>query len=279
VPSAPSPPEESDALPVLDPEEALADESPGAAEDEPAADETFEPAMVAEPLAPPVFRPPPSPEPPTLVPGAPRVQTGPPRPPRTAAPLQPQDAWAEAVPFELAPPGEPRPPQQPAAPLTSTFSLLRADLAETNALKIYVQAARASATGLFFFDLEDRTTTLYMRRGNPESAESTHASDAIGPFLLAQRLATPEQVARAEKEAVKFGNDVLAALFTMGAVNPGLVFPALAQRAADILLGAYLSPRGSFASRPSSYRRARWCRSETAGVSWRRWSGGYRSPI
>jgi hypothetical protein len=45
---------------------------------------------------------------------------------------------------------------------------------------------------------------------------------------------------------MKYGNDVLAALFTLGAVNPGLVFPALAQRAADILLRAYLSPRGSF---------------------------------
>jgi len=160
--------------------------------------------------------------------------------------LQPEDAWAEAVPFELAPPGAPKPPARAPAPVTSTFSLLRADLAETNALKIYVQAARAGATGLFFFDLEDRTATLYMRRGNPESAESTHESDAIGPFLLAQRLATSEQVARAEKEAVKYGNDVLAALFTLGAVNPGLVFPALAQRAADILLHAYLSPRGSF---------------------------------
>ena len=135
---------------------------------------------------------------------------------------------------------------QAAAPLTSTFSVLRADLAETNALRIYAQAARAGATGLFLFDLEDRTTTLYMRRGNPESAESTHASEAIGPFLLAQRLATQEQVTRAEKEALKYGNDVLAALFTLGAVNPGLVFPALAQRAADILLHAYLSPRGSF---------------------------------
>ena len=39
---------------------------------------------------------------------------------------------------------------------------------------------------------------------------------------------------------------MLAALFTLGAVNPGLVFPALAQRAADILLHAYLAPRGSF---------------------------------
>jgi len=139
-----------------------------------------------------------------------------------------------------------KPPARAPAPVTSTFALLRADLAETNALRIYVQAARAGATGLFFFDLEDRTATLYMRRGNPESAESTHASDAIGPFLLAQRLATQEQVTRAEKEAVKYGNDVLAALFTLGAVNPGLVFPALAQRAADILLRAYLSSRGSF---------------------------------
>ena len=196
-------------------------------------------AAPLEPTAPPARVSPASDAPPVL------TSTPLNRPPGRA-PLQPEDAWAEAVPFELAPPGETRPPARAPAPLTSTFDLLRADLAETNAVKIYVQGARAGATGLFFFDLEDRTTTLYLRRGNPESAESTHDSDAIGPFLVAQRLATSEQVARAEKEAIKYGNDVLAALFTLGAVNPGLVFPALAQRAADILLRAYLSPRGSF---------------------------------
>ncbi|HEY1335512.1 MAG TPA: hypothetical protein VGF31_14715, partial [Myxococcaceae bacterium] len=196
----------------------------------------------------PAARPPPPPaaaRPPAASPSPPVLTTAPPQP-VGGSPLRPEDAWAEAVPFELAPPGTSKPPARAPAPVTSDFSLVRADLAETNALRIYVQAARAGATGLFFFDLEDRTATLYMRRGNPESAESTHASDAIGPFLLAQRLATQEQVSRAEKEAVKYGNDVLAALFTLGAVNPGLVFPALAQRAADILLRAYLSSRGSF---------------------------------
>ncbi len=178
-----------------------------------------------------------------------------PQAPRRARPRFPtlltaDEPWAEAVPFELAPPGAPKPPPRAVAPVTSTFSVLRADLGDSNALKIYVQGARAGATGLFFFDLEDRTTTLYMRRGNPESAESTHASDAIGPFLVSQRLATTEQVARAEREAMKFGNDVLAALFTLGVVNPGLVFPALAQRAADILLQAYLAPGGSFRFEP-----------------------------
>ena len=212
------------------------------------------PVLTAAPIQPLTPTPPPapprtptgtSPAPPVLT-AAPLRPPSPTPPPPAASPLQPEDAWAEAVPFELAPPGAPKPPPRTAAPLTSTFSLLRADLAETNALKVYAQGARAGATGLFFFDLEDRTTTLYMRRGNPESAESTHASDAIGPFLVAQRLATAEQVARAEREAIKYGNDVLAALFTLGAINPGLVFPALAQRAADLLLRAYLSPRGSF---------------------------------
>jgi hypothetical protein len=148
--------------------------------------------------------------------------------------------------FELAPPGPPRAPSQSATPLTSTFALLRADLAERNALRIYAEGARANATGLLFFDLPDRTITLYLRRGNPESAESTHAEDGVGPFVLAQRLATAEQVARAEREALRFGNDVLAALFTLGFVNPGLVFPALAQRAAGLLLRAYLAPSGYF---------------------------------
>ncbi|HUM13784.1 MAG TPA: DnaJ domain-containing protein [Myxococcaceae bacterium] len=217
---------------------APADRPPGAVARPPGA------SVPAQPVA----APPPAPggtAPPILTAAPVQPLTSAPPPP-TTAPLQPEDAWAEAMPFELAPPGAPKPPPRAAAPLTSTFGLLRADLAETNAVRIYVQGARAGATGLFFFDLEDRTATLYMRRGNPESAESTHTSDAIGPFLVAQRLATQEQVARAEREALKYGNDVLAALFTLGAVNPGLVFPALAQRAADILLHAYLSPRGSF---------------------------------
>ena len=202
------------------------------------------PVLTSAPLEPPTAPPPAAPR----GPAPPVLTAAPVTPPTLSAPdpFSPQDAWAEAVPFELAPPGASKAPTRAPAPVTSTFSLLRADLAETNALKIYAQGARAGATGLFFFDLEDRTTTLYMRRGNPESAESTHASDAIGPFLVAQRLATTEQVARAEQEAIKYGNDVLAALFTLGAVNPGLVFPALAQRAADILLSAYLAPRGSF---------------------------------
>jgi tetratricopeptide (TPR) repeat protein len=108
------------------------------------------------------------------------------------------------------------------------------------------RGARTSATGLFFFNLPDRTITIYLRRGNPESAESTHGDDAIGPFLAANRLATAEQVSKGEREALKYGNDVLAALFTLGFVNPGLVFPALAQRAAALLLHAYLAPQGSF---------------------------------
>lgn len=231
----------------------------------------IEPAAPAPsvPEAPPV--PPPTPIAPVAS-AAGRTTGSMPRPPvLTATPLEPilqapggqsaptgapplldtDEPWGEALPFELAPPGSPKPPPHtPAPPLTSTFSVLRAELADTNALKVYVQGARAGATGLFFFDLEDRTTTLYMRRGNPESAESTHPSDAIGPFLVAQRLATPEQIARAEREAMKYGNDVLAALFTLGVVNPGLVFPALAQRAADILLQAYLAPRGSFRFEP-----------------------------
>ena len=236
-------------LPVIDPDAAVPEESidpsdagmavPDAPFVPPAG--AGPPILTTAPVEPPA---PPPPRPSTAAP--PVLTAAPPQPPRAVAPLQPEDAWAEAVPFELAPPGAPRPPVRAPAPVTSTFSLLRADLAETNALRIYIQAARASATGLFFFDLEDRTVTIYMRRGNPESAESTHDSEAIGPFLLAQRLASQEQIARAEKEAIKYGNDVLAALFTLGAVNPGLVFPALAQRAADILLRAYLSPRGSF---------------------------------
>ena len=174
----------------------------------------------------------------------PRTGTFPAMPPVISA--ENVEGWGAAVPFELAPPGETRPPQQTVQPLSSTFSVLRAELSETNALRIYAEGARAGATGLFFFDLPDRTITIYLRRGNPESAESTHSDDSIGPFLVAARLATTEQVTKGEREALKYGNDVLAAMFTLGLVNPGLVFPALAQRAAGLLLQAYLATKGSF---------------------------------
>jgi hypothetical protein len=198
----------------------------------------------------------PSPSPPVIsaptpAPPSSRPAPAPPSPPVLApepAPLPLDEADVAGAPpsFELAPPGAPRAPSQVATPLTSTFALLRADLAEKNALRIYAEGARVNATGLFFFDLPDRTITLYMRRGNPESADSTHAEDGVGQFVLAQRLATAEQVARADREAMRFGNDVLAALFTLGFVNPGLVFPALGQRAAGLLLRAYLAPSGHF---------------------------------
>ena len=207
---------------------------------EPASSGEARPRTRTFPAMPPVI----SPDAATSGEARPRTGTFPAMPPV----ISPEgvEGWGAAVPFELAPPGETRPPAQTVQPISSTFSILRAELADTNALRIYAEGARAGATGLFFFDLPDRSITIYLRRGSPESAESTHTDDAIGPFLAANRLATTEQVTKAEREALKYGNDVLAALFTLGFVNPGLVFPALAQRAAGLLLHAYLAPKGSF---------------------------------
>ena len=61
---------------------------------------------------------------------------------------------------------------------------------------------------------------------------------------------TAEQLKVAEKEKGRFGGEVLATLFALGLVNPGLVFPVLSQRAAALLLRAFLAPTGVFEYQP-----------------------------
>ena len=133
----------------------------------------------------------------------------------------------------------------PAAPGVA-FTVASGDLAEISAIRVYVQAAETNVTGLFTFQLADRAILVHFRKGNPEFADSTHPEDALEPYLNQAGLVTPEQVKVAEKEKGRFGGEVLATLFALGLVNPGLVFPALTQRAAALVLRAFLAPSGLF---------------------------------
>ncbi|MGO9831834.1 MAG: J domain-containing protein [Myxococcaceae bacterium] len=139
----------------------------------------------------------------------------------------------------------PRPPPAPAAP-GSSFMVASGELAEISAIRLYAQGAETNVTGLFTFELPDRSILLHFRKGNPELIDSTHPEDAVDAFLSKASVVTAEQLKVAQKEKGRFGGDVLATLFALGLVNPAVVFPALSQRAAALLLRAFLAPQGLF---------------------------------
>ncbi|MGO8968213.1 MAG: DnaJ domain-containing protein [Myxococcaceae bacterium] len=139
----------------------------------------------------------------------------------------------------------PRPPPA-AAPTGSSFMVASGELAEISAIRLYAQGAETNVTGLFTFELPDRTIVLHFRKGNPELIDSNHPEDAADVFLSKASVVTAEQLKVAQKEKGRFGGDVLATLFALGLVNPAVVFPALTQRAAALLLRAFLAPQGVF---------------------------------
>jgi tetratricopeptide (TPR) repeat protein len=139
----------------------------------------------------------------------------------------------------------PRPPPAPSAP-GSSYMVASGDLSEISAIRLYAQAAETNLSGLFTFQLSDRSVLVHFRKGNPELVESSHPEDAVETFLSKAGVVTAEQLKVAEKEKGRFGGEVLATLFALGLVNQSLVFPALTQRAAGILLRAFLAPAGIF---------------------------------
>ncbi len=124
------------------------------------------------------------------------------------------------------------------------------DLGEISAIRLYAQGAETNVTGLFNFELPDRLILLHFRKGNPERIDSSHPEDAVDVFLTKAGVVTAEQLKVAEKEKGRFGGEVLATLFALGLVNPAVVFPALSQRAAALLLRVFLAPQGTFRYQP-----------------------------
>jgi hypothetical protein len=111
---------------------------------------------------------------------------------------------------------------------------------------LYYLAGAFELTGLLTLQLSDREISLHFKRGNPEFIDSTHPDDALGTFLVAQRLATADQIAQAQEEAGRFGGELLPALFGLGLVNPNSVFTNLGQRASSLLLRALSAETGAF---------------------------------
>lgn len=112
---------------------------------------------------------------------------------------------------------------------------------------LYYIAAAKELTGLLTLTLPDRELQVHFRKGNPEFLDSTHPEDSLDNFLLAQRLATQDQINQAQSQAARFGGDLLPALFGLGLLNPNAVFQHLGQRASQLLFRALTAEQGSFA--------------------------------
>ena len=169
-----------------------------------------------------------------------------PRPvaPAPARPVVPVDDISEAPSPPVAPP---RPAAQP-PPTPKGDAALPASgsLEQHGAPRLYYLAASGELTGRLTVTTYDRELLVHFKRGNPEFLDSSHPDDSLATFLTQQRLASPEQIAQAQREAPRFGGDLLGALFGLGLVNPNAVFTQLGQRATALLMRLLINEQGSF---------------------------------
>jgi curved DNA-binding protein CbpA len=134
------------------------------------------------------------------------------------------------------------PPMQPAGELPTTGTL-----DELSVMKLYGLCAAKDANVLVTLHLSDRSLQLHFKKGSPEFLDSTHSDDSLQSFLMAQGLATPQQLGLAEAQKAKFGGELLPALFGLGLINPGIAFQQLSERATSILYRALTAEEGTFA--------------------------------
>lgn len=120
------------------------------------------------------------------------------------------------------------------------------DLAQYSPVRLYYLAASSNLTGLLSLTLADRTLGIHFRKGNPEHLSSSHATDALGTYLVAQRLLTEAKLAEATQKAPQFGGELTAALFALGILNPGTAVSHLVQHAQGLLFKALIAEHGTF---------------------------------
>lgn len=160
-----------------------------------------------------------------------------PRPVAPPRPVVPMDDISEA----------PSPaPARPAPPMGDGSMPASGSLEQHGVPHLYYLAASTELTGKLTVTTYDRELVIHFKRGNPEFLDSSHPDDSLANFLLQQRLATADQIAQAQREAPRFGGELLAALFGLGLLNPNAVFAQLGQRATALLMRMLINEQGSF---------------------------------
>jgi tetratricopeptide (TPR) repeat protein len=124
------------------------------------------------------------------------------------------------------------------------------DLSQTSALHLYYLIGTSDATGLLTLATFDRQIDIHFRKGNPEYVDSNHADDLLTSFLVRAQLATFEQLASADAQKIRFGGELIGALFGLGVLNPATAVTHLTTRACSILFRAFLADSGVFHFEP-----------------------------
>jgi tetratricopeptide (TPR) repeat protein len=127
------------------------------------------------------------------------------------------------------------------------------DLSTTSGFQLYFLAATSNETGLLSFRLPDREIQVAFRKGVPERIDSSHPSDSLGRFVLAERLVDANQLNQAEHGIARFDGDLLSALLGLQLLDPNRAFESLARQAADLLAKAVTAQTGSFTFLPQEF--------------------------
>jgi hypothetical protein len=138
-----------------------------------------------------------------------------------------------------------------AAPVVTASAALAAGLAyegtlaEDSALRLCYLAAAAQAGGRLDLETERGRFRLHFKRGVIEFASSDAPEDDLGRFLIARGVVTSDAVADAERVRADLGGDLVAALASLGLMNPAESFRILQEHGALVVARALGAERGA----------------------------------
>ena len=119
-------------------------------------------------------------------------------------------------------------------------------LAQEGPLHLYYLAAAAQAAGRLELDTERGRFALDFKRGAVEHASSDAPDDDLGRFLVAKGALLPEALADGERMRQSHGGDLVAALTSLGLLNPAESFRVLQEHGVAVVAKALGAAKGTF---------------------------------
>jgi tetratricopeptide (TPR) repeat protein len=118
-------------------------------------------------------------------------------------------------------------------------------LAKDGPLRLCYLAAAAQASGRLDLETERSRFALHFRRGSVEHAASDAAEGDLGRFLVSRGTVSQEAVADAERVRGDLGGDLVAALSSLGLLNPAESFRVLQEHGIAVLARALGAEKGN----------------------------------
>ena len=129
---------------------------------------------------------------------------------------------------------------------------LQGSLAQEGPLHLYYLAAAALAGGRLELETERGRFALHFKRGVVEHASSDASEDDLGRFLLAKGVLRSEALADGERMRASYGGDLVAALGSLGLLNPADSFRVLQEHGVAVVARALGAAKGTFRWTPGA---------------------------